>query len=254
MSLPNKLRIVYDASAKRNNSTVSLNDCLETGLPLQNSLYDILVRFRMTPILLCGDIQKAFWQIRIREFQRFTWIKNLDPNIVEINRSCRLLFGLTQSPFILEGTIKQHFENYENEHPMVIENIQDDMYVDDLVSGGTEINTVKNIKQGSIELFSKELFFFNLHKWHSNIPSLENNNVNSEQTYAKELCNNDSGHTKILGLGWNKKTDKVYIEIPQFSEKQITKRKILSYIASIYDPLGLISASHIIWKLIWPQT
>ena len=193
-----KLRIVYDASAKANNSTVSLNDCLETGPPLQNSLYDILVRSRMRPILLCGDIQKAFWQIRIREFERnalrFHWIKNLDPNIVEINRFCRLLFGLTQSPFILEGTIKQHFENYENEYPIVIENIQDDMYVDDLVSGGTEINTVKNIKQGSIELFSKG--GFNLHKWHSNIPSLENNNVNSEQTYAKELFNNDSGHTK----------------------------------------------------------
>ena len=58
-----KLRIVYDGSAKTNNSTVSLNDCLETGPPLQNSLYDILVRSRMRPILLCGDIQKAFWQI-----------------------------------------------------------------------------------------------------------------------------------------------------------------------------------------------
>ena len=65
-----KLRIVYDASAKANNSTVSLNDCLETGPPLQNSLYEILVRSRMKPILLCGDIQKAFWQIRIREFER----------------------------------------------------------------------------------------------------------------------------------------------------------------------------------------
>ena len=58
-----KLRIVYDASAKANNSTVSFNDCLETGPPLQNSLYDVLVRSRMRPILLCGDIQKDFWQI-----------------------------------------------------------------------------------------------------------------------------------------------------------------------------------------------
>ena len=139
-----KLRIVYDASAKANNSTGSLNDCLETGPPLQNSLYDILVRSRMRPILLCGDIQKAFWQIRIREFERnvlrFHWIKNLDPNIVEVNRFCRLLFGLTQSPFILEVTIKQHFENYESEYTIAIENIQDDMYVDDLVIRRHRVN------------------------------------------------------------------------------------------------------------------
>ena len=62
-----KLRTVYDASAKASKSTPSLNECLETDLPLQNSLYDTLVRSRMRPIILCRDIQKAFWQIRIRE-------------------------------------------------------------------------------------------------------------------------------------------------------------------------------------------
>ena len=51
-----KLRIVYDASAKASKITVSLNECLETGPPLQNSLYNILVRSRMRPIILCGDI------------------------------------------------------------------------------------------------------------------------------------------------------------------------------------------------------
>ena len=69
----------------------------------------------------------------------------------------------------------------------------------------------------------------------------------------KQLFSSNSGHTKILGLGWNKITDKINIEIPQFSERQITKRNVLSYIASIYDPLGLISASHIIGKFIYRE-
>ena len=111
-----KLRIVCNACAKASKSNVSLNECLEIGPPLQNSLYGISVRSRMRPIILCGDIQKSLWQIRIRELERnslrFRWIKNLDPNIVEINRFIRLVFGLTQSPFILEGTRKQPFENY----------------------------------------------------------------------------------------------------------------------------------------------
>ena len=49
-----KLRIVYDTSAKASESTVSLNKCLKISPPLQNSLYDILVRSRMRPIILCG--------------------------------------------------------------------------------------------------------------------------------------------------------------------------------------------------------
>ena len=89
---------------------------METGPPLQNRLWDILIRFRFRPILLCGDIENAFLQIRIRESQRdtlrFQWVSNLDLNRSEVNRFTRLVFGLMQSPFILEGTLKEHFNNY----------------------------------------------------------------------------------------------------------------------------------------------
>ena len=54
-----KLRI-YDASSKPIKNSASLNDCLETGPPLQNAMLDILVRWRFNPIMLCGDIEKAF--------------------------------------------------------------------------------------------------------------------------------------------------------------------------------------------------
>ena len=83
------------------------------------------------------------------------------------------------------------------------------MYVDDLVSRGTNLVEVENLKQKSIKLFSKG--GFNLHKWPSNILSLENDDANSEQTNAKQLFCNNSGYTKILGLGWNKVTDKIDI-------------------------------------------
>ena len=69
---------------------------------------------RFRPILLCGDIVKAFLQINLREPEtdvlRFYWVKNSDPSVIETNRFTRLVFGLTQSPFILEGTLKEHFQ------------------------------------------------------------------------------------------------------------------------------------------------
>ena len=65
-----KLGIVCDASSKPTRNSAFLNDCLETGAPLQNSMWNILVRSRFKSILLCGDIENIFLHIRIRECDR----------------------------------------------------------------------------------------------------------------------------------------------------------------------------------------
>ena len=41
-----KLRIVYDASAKQDERTPSLNECLHVGPKFNQKLFDILIRFR----------------------------------------------------------------------------------------------------------------------------------------------------------------------------------------------------------------
>ena len=55
-----KLRIVYDASARAWDGAPSLNKCLNTGPPLQNQLWSVLIRGRFNPIAITGDIKKAF--------------------------------------------------------------------------------------------------------------------------------------------------------------------------------------------------
>ena len=56
---------------------------------------------------------------------------------------------------------------------------------------------------------------------------------------------------KKLGVPWDKNLDNLSIVVRESYEKLITKRNVSSYIASIYDTLGLISASHIIGKVIY---
>ena len=135
-----KIRILFDVLVKANKNYLSLNDCLKAGPLLQNSLWNILIRSRLRPILLCGDIEKTFLQIRIRESERnllrFHWGKNQEPSVIEINRFTRILFGLTQFLFILEGALKEHFDNYKYEYQNVIETIKNDMYFDDLAPKG----------------------------------------------------------------------------------------------------------------------
>ena len=139
---PTKLRVVYDASAK-SESGYSLNNCLEKGPSLQKKLRDILIRTIFRPVILCADIEKAFLQIRIKEKEReslkFHWVENLTNNTVQILRFAWLVFGLNQSPFILEGTLKTHFKRYESMYLEIIRKIRDDMYLDDFVTEGESL-------------------------------------------------------------------------------------------------------------------
>ena len=81
---------------------------------------------------------------------------------MEINRFVRLVLGLTQSPFILEATLKVHFYNYLTNYPKEIGNISNDMYADNLTSGGNTVGEVEILKQKCEELFKKG--GFSLHK------------------------------------------------------------------------------------------
>ena len=113
--------------------------------------------------------REDFLQIRIRESESdvlgFHWVNSLESKNVEILRFTRLVFGLTQSYFILEGTLKKHFENYKESFKELIKIIENDLYVDGLVTGGNNLEEVKEIKQNSVQLFKKG--GFNLHKWNS---------------------------------------------------------------------------------------
>ena len=65
-----KVRVVYDASARANDTAHSLNECLETAPPLQSQLWKVLVCGRFHAIAFAGDIRKAFMQVRILEEDR----------------------------------------------------------------------------------------------------------------------------------------------------------------------------------------
>ena len=58
-----KLRIIYDASARQDESIPSLNECLGTGPSLQNHLWRVLARGRFPPVALVCDLKQAFLQV-----------------------------------------------------------------------------------------------------------------------------------------------------------------------------------------------
>lgn len=56
--------------------------------------------------------------------------------------------------------------------------------------------------------------------------------------------------SKILDLSWNKERDTVCVKVPS-EQVKLTKQGILVKLATIYDPLGLISPKTLCGKLIY---
>ena len=138
-----KLQIIYDASAKLTKESPYLNECLEVSPALQNMLCNVSAWCRLKPVAKTGDLKQAFLQIRIneddRDALRFHCI--IDREILEavVLLFTGLMFGLSPSPFELEGTIKYHLERYEQDQPQTIIELKQNMYVDDVIGGGDNV-------------------------------------------------------------------------------------------------------------------
>ena len=233
-----KLRIVFAASAK--NAGPSLNDCLYKGPCLVPLLYDILVRFRINNVAIVADIKQAFLQVIVaeedRDYLRFLWWKNPfdeNPEIIKY-RFNRVIFGATCSQFLLNGVVKVLVEKYNEVDPEFVDKILHSFYVDDLNTG------VKTTEEG-VMLYKKLKYRFEeahlkLRKWRTNDPCLRE--IISEKNNEMVKCDE-----KVLGIRWDENEDNLLIDVKDFvndSNGDVTKREVLSIIASFYDPVGYI--------------
>ena len=162
-----KCRIVYDASPETVGPT--LNNCLYSGPSLVSDIGDVLIRFWYHGIAIIADIKKAFSMVNVAEHDRnvlhFLWINNINsesPQVI-IKHFNTVVFGLTSSPFLLNGTLRHHVMKDESVDPEFVRSVLSSLYVDDLDGG-------KNDSDAAFEFYlkAKVRFFkggFNLRKW-----------------------------------------------------------------------------------------
>ena len=206
---------------------------------------------------VCGDIEKAFLQVRIKECERdalrFHW-KPPGEGAVQIYRFTRALFGLTCSPFLLGGVIDQHLELWQDREPEIVAELRRNLYVDDLLTGGITTEEARTKKASMTEILGEAAF--KLHKWNASDKELEEDgdtsSVNEEQSFAKQQLRVQRNESKLLGLPWDKTSDTLTVIFPSESSST-TKRGILSKLARIYDPLGLASPITVQGKMIYRE-
>ena len=234
-SLTTPLRIVHNCSAKSGKGSVSLNDCLLKGPSLINKLCDVLLKFRTNKLAYSADISKAFLRVGLheedRDWLRFLWFKDpkdMNSEVVTL-RFKVVIFGSTSSPFLLMATIENHLKNSSVEMRNII---FDSFYVDNLIGTTSSEAELRQI-YGESNLVMDQAGL-PLRMWATN--SREVNGL-IEKDFEGYTVPQDMG---ILGLSWNISDDtlslkKVDLDLPD----KINKRKLLSLVSMVFDPLGL---------------
>ncbi|KAL0849544.1 hypothetical protein ABMA28_013810 [Loxostege sticticalis] len=269
-SVTTKLRTVFNASAKTS-SGLSLNDVLFEGPNIYNDIFDIILRFRLYKYAFSCDIVKMFRGIFINpqqtSLQRILW-RNSNSEPLRCIELDTVAYGTKCAPFLACRVMLDLAEKYKDTHKSAASCLNHNSYMDDYLCGEQTEEKCLQLSSELIDLLSKA--GFKLHKWSSNLPNLSEHVSNSKNNcFITSASPNDSQpednsynfspptSVKTLGLQWLPTADTLQVSIPSPTNVSCTKRNILSQIAQIFDPIGLLAPFTILPKLlmqdIWKQ-
>ncbi|GFX86597.1 integrase catalytic domain-containing protein [Trichonephila clavipes] len=239
-----KMRTVFNASSP-STSGKSLNSIQFNGGLVQEDLFSIMVRFRKHKYAFTTDIEKMFRMINIHPeqtcLQRILWKKGIGEPIKTYELTT-VTYGTVSAPYLATRTLKQLAMDEANNFPLAAPVVLSDCYMDDILSGSESIEEVIELQHQLKEMFKTA--GMHLHKWCGNQPEITSN--------LQEYAFLESEETKALGIIWNPKLDCFLFRIEQQRPTSFTKRMVLSTIARIFDPLGLLGPI-ITWAKIFMQ-
>jgi len=239
LSTSTKLRIVFDASAK-NSKGYSLNDALCIGPVLQDNLIDIVIRFRFHKIALTVDLRKMYRQVLVhsddRNYQRILWRFSADEPVKEY-RLNTVTYGQACASYLAIRYLRQLAKENVKRYPLASNALLNDTYVDDIISGANTVEDARNLQNQLSSLLREG--GFEAHKWCLNSDDTLIEVPLGMRESISQLDINASDVINTLGLTWNPIFDEFQFRI-QMMCNVTTKRKMLSEISKLFDPLGLI--------------
>ncbi|XP_058839416.1 uncharacterized protein LOC131694916 [Topomyia yanbarensis] len=242
-STTTKLRVVFDASC-RTSTGVSLNDALMVGPVVQDDLMSTILRFRRHRIAVIADVAKMYRMVQVQEvdkhLQRILW-RDTPEEPIKTFELQTVTYGTASAPYLATRCLKKLGEDSVLTHPIAARVVQEDFYVDDMLSGADSTSEAKMLVTEVMQLTDSAGFI--LRKWNSNSTALLSN-------LPRHLCDERSvleldsstSTVKTLGLRWDTSTDEFCFTFPEWrsSSTAITKRSIHSDAACLFDPLGLV--------------
>ena len=245
------VRIVFNSSAAFQGH--KLNEYWMKGPDLLNDLFGVVLRFRENQVAFIGDISKMYHRIRIPEMDqhvhRFLWRNLQTHREPDVYVKTVLTFGDKPAPAMAQIALRKTAEEAKGAFPAAAQVIQDNTYMDDICDSVPTKGEARDLTRDIDSVL--ETGGFRVKGWVSN--NVETSEVPKEEQKAATFLQRGSGE-KVLGVVWSSNTDAfsfaVKSDLLDCQEPiQLSKRKVLSQIARIYDPIGFASAFMISAKI-----
>ncbi|GFX21605.1 uncharacterized protein TNCV_1400191 [Trichonephila clavipes] len=232
-----KLRVVFNCSSLTDNG-ISLNDIQYNGGVIQEDLYAQMLRFRTYTYAFTADIKRTYRTILInpkqRSLQRIVWCESEheSPKIYELST---VTYGTVSAPYLAQRTLTQLSMDEEANFPIAASVLRNNLYMDDVLCGAATLEEAIVLRQqlkGILKSAGMEL-----HKLCANHEKLS---PDPEQNYNFATLT----ETKTLGVSWKPNLDCLLIKVKVCLDSSYTKRDVLSTIAKIFDPVGLMAPAY----------
>ncbi|XP_063955361.1 uncharacterized protein LOC135154088 [Lytechinus pictus] len=242
------LRIVFNSSSSFQGHC--LNDYWMKGPDLLKDLFGVLLRFRERPVAILGDISKMYHRVLIPEadqhVHRYLWRDLNVKQEPDVYVKKVVTFGDKPAPAMAQIALRRTAEEGRSAYPEAASVIERDTYMDDICTSVSTVEKGRNLTHDLDEVL--DTGGFKVKGWISNVP-LKEETVPECQTETSLLGN--LTEEKVLGVVWTQQQDEFSYKVKgenltQLSEKQTsvmwTKRRILSRIAKVFDPIGFAAS------------
>lgn len=218
------------------------------GPVIQPDLFDLLMGWRKFKFAVSADIEKMYRMMYISRkhvnFQSILWHRPGTPGVA-VYRLLTVTFGTSSAPFQATRGVHEVGDRVRAMDGELAEIIQRCFYVDDCLKSFPTIDSANATSLRLMKTLSE--YGFRLRKWKSN----DHRTLNGIDEDEREEIIDFNSTFKTLGIAWHAQTDSFVFKTLDINEAPIwTKRKLLSAIAKLFDPLGWLAPSIVRAKML----
>lgn len=254
-SMSTPVRPVFDASSKTPGG-LSLNEILPKGMKTLINLLRLLFTFRSFKHAFAFDVSMAYNQLNLLpkfyKFQQFLWQDGLNTESpVERMVIKTAIYGVRPSGGQMQegfSKVAQYATSKNSELNAASNIVANQMYVDDGLGGSDDRDSCDRLAKD----VEKVLQF----------ASIKIKDFTYSGRSPSDLVSTDGKTVGVLGLAWESEADHLYVDVKQIFfgkmrrglkpapvsgnienalKECFTARNILSQVARIFDPMGLLT-------------